>query len=370
MNQRNQFESIDLSARLAMHRSRRLQELLAHLASLHFDAADPVAVGQAFHIMVNTGFDDLPQPGCGQTAERWNRIAAVASHDLNLVRLFESHTDALAILAELGENCNQPGWYWGVWANDAPQERITATPITPGEVLLNGGKSWCCGAALISHALVTAWEPDGTAGLYAVALNRPGITVNTGPDPEAKLQPFFNAEVHFKQTRAIRIASGCMYTERPGFWQGGIGLAAAWFGAATTIGQAAMRGAEHFPDPERNAHLGKILVALGSAAAVLREAAAAIDHMPRADMRWIALRTRLDVEYAVRSVLEQADRALSATPLQQDAHVVRLLADLPLFMQQDHTERDPAELGEYYAQRNGNDYVLSDLLEESRLWQI
>lgn len=370
MNQRTHFENIDFPARLAVHRSQRLQELLAHLAALRFDAADPAAVGQAFYALVNTGFDDLPLPGCGQTVERWNRIAAVASRDLSLVKLFEGHTDALAILAELGESRHQPGWYWGVWAAESPQARLTATPAGAAEVMLNGAKAWCSGAAVLSHALVTGWEPDGTTGLYAVALDQAGVIAKAGAWHAVGMQPSASVEVHFEQVGAIRVARDGAYTARPGFWQGGAGIAACWFGAATALGQAVLQATQHHADPHRNAHLGHILVALGSAAASLREAAGAIDRMPRAHVRWVALRTRLCVEHAAGVVLEHAGRALGAGPLCEDAHLARLMADLPVFLRQSHAERDLAALGEFHAQRDGDTRVLADLLEESRLWQI
>jgi hypothetical protein len=56
----------------------------------------------ALRHLVEAGLDVLPRPGSGQTLARWRVLAAVASHDLSLVKLFEGHTDALAILAELG----------------------------------------------------------------------------------------------------------------------------------------------------------------------------------------------------------------------------------------------------------------------------
>jgi len=68
--------------------------------------------------------------------------------------------------------------------------------------------------------------------------------------------------------------------------------------------------------------------------------------------------------------LQHAGRALGAATLCHDAQVARLMADLPVFMRQSHAERDLAALGEFHAQRDGNNRVLSDLLEESRLWQI
>ena len=60
------------------------------------------AIAAAFARAVRSGRLDLPLPGSGQTRERWAVLAGLAEKDLSLARLAEGHTDALAILAELG----------------------------------------------------------------------------------------------------------------------------------------------------------------------------------------------------------------------------------------------------------------------------
>src|ERR1700712_3426282 len=44
----------------------------------------------------------LPLPGSGQTARRWDILAAIAQADVTPARILEAHSDALAILAEAG----------------------------------------------------------------------------------------------------------------------------------------------------------------------------------------------------------------------------------------------------------------------------
>src|SRR6202023_1833641 len=80
--------------------------------------ASPVAAtAVAFAAAVDSGRLDLPLPGDGRTAERWAALAELAEEDLSLARLAEGHTDALAILAELGALTVPPtGSRWGVWA--------------------------------------------------------------------------------------------------------------------------------------------------------------------------------------------------------------------------------------------------------------
>jgi hypothetical protein len=76
-------------------------------------AADPLSddrsvsrvgasVAGAFAAAVESGRLNLPLPGGGRTCERWAILTDLAEEDLSLARLSEGHTDALAILAELG----------------------------------------------------------------------------------------------------------------------------------------------------------------------------------------------------------------------------------------------------------------------------
>ena len=63
--------------------------------------ADTQALGAALKALQAEGLDRLPLPGSGQTLERFSRLAQVAGHDLRLCKLFEGHTDALAIIVGL-----------------------------------------------------------------------------------------------------------------------------------------------------------------------------------------------------------------------------------------------------------------------------
>jgi hypothetical protein len=60
----------------------------------------------------------LPRPGHGETALRWQILAELATANLSAARVFEAHTDALAIIAEAGEST--PAGTYGVFAAEAP----------------------------------------------------------------------------------------------------------------------------------------------------------------------------------------------------------------------------------------------------------
>lgn len=156
-----------------------------------------------------------------------------------------------------------------------------------------------------------------------------------------------SVDVHFDGTEGVLLGQPGDYIRRPGFWHGGAGIAACWFGGAQAISRMTRDMHGHSPDPHWLAHLGAIDVAMCSARAVLREAAAWIDRHPRADARGVAVRARLAVERCADDVITHAGRAVGAGPLCRGRRFAQAMADLPVFMRQSHAERDLAALGQW-----------------------
>jgi hypothetical protein len=325
------------------------------LRDARFDANDPAALGALLADLIERGYDrapSLPLPGHGETLVRWRALAAVAACDLGLVKLFEGHTDALAILAELDGSLPPAASRWGVWAAEAQHARVRAINARiqnvageAAQVRLSGTKAWCSGAQTLTHALVTAWLDDEPV-LAAVALDQNSISIDTSKWRAVGMQATASADVTFNDTVATLVGAPHAYLRRAGFWHGGAGIAACWYGSAAQIGRTLRDACARRADTHRLAHLGATDVALQSAAAVLRETAAWIDAQPSDDAQTRVLRARLAVEQSASGVIEHATRALGAGPLCRDARFARALADLPVFLRQSHAERDLAALGE------------------------
>lgn len=262
-----------------------LEDFLHHTC---FDTADPAALGDVFQALIERGYDRLPcmpLPGHGHTLARWRALAAVAACDLSLVKLFEGHTDALAILAELHGPTPSVGSRWGVWAAEPPDARVQASKGASGaddaaQLTLNGTKAWCSGARVVSHALVTAWLDDEPV-LAAVAMDQAAISIDTSKWQAVGMQATASADVTFNRAAATLVGGAHAYVRRPGFWHGGAGIAACWYGAAAQIARTLRDASMQRADPHRLAHLGAVDVALAGAAAVLRETAAHIDANPK-----------------------------------------------------------------------------------------
>lgn len=288
----------------------------------------------------------LPLPGHGDTLTRWRQLSDLAAEDVCGIKVLEAHYDALAILSELGapERALDGALLHAVWAAEPPDARLEFTPGVDGIGSLNGIKAWCSGADLVDAALVTAHIGEARV-LVQVMRAAPGIELLPGHWQAVGMSRVESGRLQFRDVAAVQIGAAGDYLARPGFWHGGGGIAACWFGAATAIAETLRRHPRAAHNPHAMAHLGAIDMALSAAASLLRETAAAIDHDPDAPHATAITRVRSVVERAATEVIDRVGRALGPGPLCEDgAHALRC-ADLTTFLRQSHAERDWAELG-------------------------
>lgn len=314
--------------------------------------------------LVAQGLDALPLPGAGRTLERWRALAAVAGHNLSLAKLYEGHTDALAILEELdngpgGRERVGAGGIWGVWASEGSDARVSIESDSTGElgaVVLRGVKHWCSGAGTGSHALVTAWDPaESCSQLVRVDLAQPGVEVYSDQWKAVGMSGSASLQVRFHAVRACRVGAAGAYVSRPGFWHGGAGIAACWYGAAVALAdafhQSISQGTPALRSPFRLAAAGRVDVMLQGVSLMLRQTAGWVDQHPFEDASLAALRVRLAAARCATQVLEEVGAAWGPTPYCADAAFAEMAADLPVFVRQSHADRDYAALGEKLASR-------------------
>jgi hypothetical protein len=348
----------------------------------------PQSPGALLHSMIAAGRDQLSLPGHGETLTRWRALAEVAARDLSLLKLYEGHTDALAILAEaaaLDAEFDDPGReqkfdtptsaVWGVWCAEPPDARLSIltdrvggrqisqinqidNENARGAVRISGVKAWCSGAAELSHALVSGWNARGQPCLAAVALRQPGVTITDEGWNAVGMAATGSVNVRFDAARGHAIGGPGFYVDRPGFWHGGAGIAACWYGASAALAEMMRRKLLHKHDPHTLAHLGAADAALCAAAGSLRETAQWIDDFPQAHARLAALRVRLIVEKAATEVMTAAGRAMGAGAFCRDRDSSRLLADLPVFLRQSHAEHDLAALGTLLLENEASPWTL------------
>ena len=127
-----------------------------------------------------------------------------------------------------------------------------------------------------------------------------------------------------------------------------MGVAAIWWGGAIGVARRIREQLRHRePDQVGLMHLGAVDAALHAASALLQRAASAVDAglADGAAGVALALRVRRVVAVTAEDVLARAGHALGPAPLAlEDEHAARV-ADLQLYVRQEHAERDAAALG-------------------------
>ena len=136
-----------------MPESSHLPSLVDAVTRLRPDTDDAVACTSSWaHALLDAGLLDLPLPGRGATAARFAALVRIGSVDLDLARLVEAHTDALAILSDLGADPEagvgeRARELWGVWAANPPADPLVFwVPFA--------FHAYCLGAGLLSLALL------------------------------------------------------------------------------------------------------------------------------------------------------------------------------------------------------------------------
>ena len=289
----------------------------------------------------------VPLPGSGRTFDRWERLGAVAGRDLSAGRLYEGHTDALAILAEAGVG-SRPATY-GVWAARSPQDPTIAVPTGDGW-RLSGTKPFCSGVGIIERALVTAEAPDGYR-LFEVDVKAAGITAVEGSWPAVGMLGSASLTVRFDSVPVAgddAVGGPGFYLRRPGFWFGAAGVAACWYGGGAGLVARLVDGLPAEPGEHVLTDLGRAVARIAAMRRGLQSVAADVDADPldetgRARPR--ALEIREAIHAGCVDVLALVADAGGARPLGHDPAQARRAADLYVYLSQHHGPADAAQLG-------------------------
>lgn len=283
----------------------------------------------------------VPHPGHGATARRWAALAGWGRIDLSTARLVEGQLDALSILAEAGRE-PVPGARYGVWA-----ARSGGTGAELSDRHLHGTVRFCSGAHMLDRALVVA----GTGAqslVFDVDVRDPRVTPVEGTWRTPGMAEADSVDVVLRAVPAERRAAvgpPGFYTERPGFWWGGAGVAAVWLGGAAGVVDALHATLGPEPDLHQLAHLGTLHTALAGTDALLAATADAVDAEPHRSHRAAAWTVRAAAEQTARTVLDVVPRSAGVAALVRGGSLAGRLADLAVYVRQHHGERDLAALG-------------------------
>jgi len=296
-----------------------------------------------------SAFGRLPLPGHGDTWERFEILSSLAEEDLSLARLGEGHADALAILDESGHGARHSGASYGVWAARTGTGNVTATPVAGGWKLA-GQKPFCSGSEMLERALLTVEAPDGYR-LFDIATADAVVAAVPDSWPAVGMADSFSETLIFGGpvvSEDDAIGPPGFYTDRPGFWFGGCGVAACWYGGARGLLRGVVESLTSDPGELVLAEIGKAASGLQLMSDSLQSVARAIDLDPenKGDhARARALAVRQIVHHAAEGVLRCTAAAGGARPLCHDRVQARRAADLYVYLAQHHGGSEAMSMG-------------------------
>ncbi|MET0147293.1 MAG: acyl-CoA dehydrogenase [Ilumatobacteraceae bacterium] len=287
-----------------------------------------------------TALGRVPLPGSGSTVSRLRTLATLAMADGSLARLAEGHLDAAAIRLELGAAAVCDTVLEAVWA--ARPEQLHAVRRREGW-RLHGDKPWCSGARGVDRALVTAIDEDGRARLFQVAVDRVTFADDWHP-LGMRASDSRTASIDMVVCATDEIGEPGSYVGRPGFWHGGVGVAACWHGLAQRLAADVAAQASRRDDPYLDAARGALGAEIAATTALLASAGRQIDDDPHdlVSARRRAQVVRLAVARTSRRVLEMSTAVGGAGPLCFDRSHQRAVADLTVYLGQAHEGHDAA----------------------------
>jgi alkylation response protein AidB-like acyl-CoA dehydrogenase len=291
------------------------------------------------------GAAQLPAPGAapGTTLARWRALAVLAAQDLAACKLAEAHWDALTILQDIGVSPPPQARIWSVWAAENPRVPLQLQG-SGAERELVGSKSWCSGAGITTHALLTCEDARGQPCLVMVDMRAAGITLQSQDWQALGMRHVPTPTVRFERTAARWLGARSVYLQRPGFWHGGAGIAACWYGAACEIAQL-LRQRLHADQPHAAAHLGAMFTQLRAARAMFHQLAQRIDAEPHQPWVEEVQALRAFVRGLATEIIERSARAMGPGPLCTHAQHAQRCADLAVWCTQQHAEKDLEALG-------------------------
>lgn len=276
-------------------------------------------------------------------------LLAIGRTDVPLARLAEGHVDALRILAQAGAEA-VPGALYGVWASRSQQTGVAAR-VDGDQVRLTGTLRFASGAGLIDRALIPVWFDTRTHRLIDLDVaERP---VQTGDWRTSAMVASHTHTLRFDDVLAPAAAVGPenFYLQRPGFFPGGIGVAACWVGGAARVLDL-LRARHPEPSPAQQLRLGRMRADLTAGAAVVRGAAARVEAAwaggadDRPDWQALATEARMVTGESVRRLLAEARLATGPAGLALDAGLTHAVHDLELYALQQNSDADATFLGD------------------------
>jgi hypothetical protein len=304
-----------------------------------FDRHRPAAVDQhaavlelAAHLPAHASWPELVE-----------LLLAVGRTDVPLARLSEGHVDAVRILEQAGSE-PVPGQVYGVWASRSRSTGLRGQ-ASGDDWILDGTLMFASGAGVVDRALVPVWLDDEDTQLLDVAVDGWPFEESAWRTRAMELSRSHQVRLARRPVRAAVVGPENFYLDRPGFFPGGVGVAAVWAGGAARVTDLVERGLAAAPPPAQVARLGEMRTDVVAAASVARGTARCLSTTPTDELRTTCTLARASVAAGVRRVLAHARVVAGAAGLALDEDLTRAIDDLSLFTAQQSVDGDAGWLG-------------------------
>lgn len=274
-------------------------------------------------------------------------LEALGRTDIPLSRLTEGHVDALRIHAEAG-TAPRPGCLYGVWASRSRGTGIRAER-TEGSWRLEGTLRFASGAGLLDRALVPVWLDDERSVLLDLDVS--GWPVDDSAWQTSAMRLSRSHTIHLDHdvpdAEVDQVGDVGFYLGRPGFFPGGVGVAAVWVGGAARVADLVRGhvGSGGSPSPAAQLRLGHLRTELVAASSTVAAAARVLASGTVPQPQTLATETRAVVGACVRRLLDQARTLAGPAGLAFDGALTRAVDDLDLYVRQQSTDGDALFLG-------------------------
>ncbi|AKT50320.1 hypothetical protein ADJ73_01455 [Arsenicicoccus sp. oral taxon 190] len=287
-------------------------------------------------------------------------LVALGRTDVPLGRLTEGHVDALRILRQ-ADVPPAAGAVYAVWASRSHATGVQATPTDDGW-LLSGTLRFASGVGMVDRALLPVWLDADRSVLLDLDVSGWQGAADSWHTPAMVASRSLTVDVRDVQAaRTAQVGPEGFYLGRPGFFPGGVGVAAVWAGCAARVADLTARAtAAAPPAPARALRWGRVRTELACAAALLATAAEVLAageddpaHDPAHDPargaggrgQELSTEVRSGVAGCARRVLAECHALAGPAGLAYDPELAQAILDADLYLAQQNRDADEGYLG-------------------------
>lgn len=280
-------------------------------------------------------------------------LLALGRTDIALGRLTEGHLDALRIADQAG-GALETGALYGVWASRSGATGVRARRHGT-RLVLTGTVKFASGAGVIDRALLPVWLEDDHHLL--VDLDVADLPVDRSAWQTGAMTVSQSHTVGLDQldvAAASVLGQPDFYLDRPGFFPGGVGVAAVWTGGLARVIDTVLGWLDERRSPAGDLRLGQLSTQRTLALATVRQGGQLLDAVlnpvqtapTKAQLHQLATQVRAGVAAAVRAGLAEARLLAGPAGLAFDVDLTHAIDDLGLYVLQQNADADAAYLGE------------------------